>query len=757
MARLRPAAGYQLALLVLSVLTVAVALESLRQFWKMAPLGAGLWLLAAGGVFFAWIWWRSRAAWLLLSLAGAAAAVLAYRRLPEVAPWLAAVRDQALDLAAQLQVGNFGTTFGSNLGLVMLAAVGIGAGWLVTTESFRRGKAFWTMVAGLLLFGTEWSWYFQPSATFFTVYTLLTLVLWVLGHAALRDARWRAEGRQVSNRPQLAPALAAVLAVTLISTVLPNDIAPINLGELGQRLQRTFPVLQQLRGGGVATFGGGFSLAATGFTPELGRLGGPVTLDNRVALEVTPLQPLTETLYLRGATFLEYTGTTWEAGDSPELTLNADGTLPAQYASDALLRDFTLEVTPTVNFGRTIFNVLEPRKIEGVSGYQADAELNLFADRSVGRNTYTLSTRLPIYSAEQIRMAGSDEPQDIERYLQLPKGVPSRVAGMARRLTSTFAHSYDKAVAIELYLRSMRYTLDTPSTPAGRDFVDYFLFDLQEGYCTYYASAMTVMLRALGIPARFVEGFALPPSAPSESDGKGHRTYQVFNSQAHAWVEAYFPGYGWVTFDPTPRADLPLIARSAPAPVQEESPSSTPTQTLPGQPVPQDNRSREPIEGLDDLELPGPAPAPAREWPWYLTPLLLLGVLILLAARTLRAQDRFQSRESRSLVQEAWEKASGLLGRFGMGRAPHQTPQEYAEQIGTAMPPLREEARLVAEDYNLARYGPGTEPVPPEVAARAKSFWQHARALLFDRYGWRIYLWRRLWRRRAYGRPRRRQ
>ncbi|HEX9059858.1 MAG TPA: transglutaminase domain-containing protein, partial [Clostridia bacterium] len=133
-----------------------------------------------------------------------------------------------------------------------------------------------------------------------------------------------------------------------------------------------------------------------------------------------------------------------------------------------------------------------------------------------------------------------------KRYLQLPPSLPARVKDFAKNLTSTCKTDYDKAKAIEKYLsNNYAYTLAPDPTPKDRDFTDYFLFDLKEGYCTYYATAMTVMVRSLGIPARYVEGYALPPIAGTNG------VYEVTNQQAHAWVEVYFEGFGWLPFEPT--------------------------------------------------------------------------------------------------------------------------------------------------------------------------------------------------------------
>jgi transglutaminase-like putative cysteine protease len=170
--------------------------------------------------------------------------------------------------------------------------------------------------------------------------------------------------------------------------------------------------------------------------------------------------------------------------------------------------------------------------------------------------TYRADSLLPVISEEQLRSAGSDYPEWIKnRYLALPDQVPDRVLALARDLTATEPTPYDRALAIESYLRTFSYTLDVPSPPFHRDAVDYFLFDLQQGHCYYYATTMVVLARAAGLPARLVIGYA---GGTCDADNV---RYLVREADAHAWVEVYFPQYGWVEFEPT--AGRPPIERQA--------------------------------------------------------------------------------------------------------------------------------------------------------------------------------------------------
>jgi len=144
------------------------------------------------------------------------------------------------------------------------------------------------------------------------------------------------------------------------------------------------------------------------------------------------------------------------------------------------------------------------------------------------------------------------------KYLQLPDTLPVRVKELALSITSDYENDYDKAKAIEQFFKGngFTYTLSPPKAPRGVDFVDYFLFDTRQGYCTYYASSMAVLLRCAGIPARYVEGYVLP--AKPEKDN----LYKVTNEMAHAWVEAYFEGFGWLQFEPTPPFS-PILYRNS--------------------------------------------------------------------------------------------------------------------------------------------------------------------------------------------------
>jgi transglutaminase-like putative cysteine protease len=168
---------------------------------------------------------------------------------------------------------------------------------------------------------------------------------------------------------------------------------------------------------------------------------------------------------------------------------------------------------------------------------------------------YTVRSQVPQYTTEQLRRAGTDYPDDVRAtYLQLPGDTSTRVRERAAEIAGGEDNPYDKAVAIETWLEeNKRYSL-TVEQPEG-DITESFLFEMDAGYCTYYATTMVTLLRAQGVPARFAVGYT-----PGEQVGDDR--YVVRGLDSHAWVEVYFPDVGWVRFDPTPAAPRQTAERT---------------------------------------------------------------------------------------------------------------------------------------------------------------------------------------------------
>jgi len=166
---------------------------------------------------------------------------------------------------------------------------------------------------------------------------------------------------------------------------------------------------------------------------------------------------------------------------------------------------------------------------------------------------------------EEMRAAGTEYPDWVmERYVQLPSGFSQQVTDLALEITSEADTPYDQVVAVTDYLRSnITYASVIPPAPANQDIIEWFLFQEQQGFCTYYASAEVLMLRSLGIPARLAIGYAEGVVTPDQL------VYHVRQMDSHAWPEVFFPNIGWVIFEPT---------ASLPQPVFSEGPEASVTQ-----------------------------------------------------------------------------------------------------------------------------------------------------------------------------------
>jgi protein-glutamine gamma-glutamyltransferase len=307
----------------------------------------------------------------------------------------------------------------------------------------------------------------------------------------------------------------------------------------------------------------------SGFTDqvELGQIG-EIKKSDAVVMRVETGKPINyAALRWRGNALTNFDGRRWTAGERGAETLPADaeGWIPLRERLKAgelrgEILQFTVLQEPMAS--DTLFvpgNVLALRgNFTGEAGGVSHRRAYIYRDASGSLSNpfhnyiairYTGLSQLPPLDRARLTVAGTDYPADIrERYLQLPTEIDQRVAALAQSATARVSTPYDKAAAIESFLKTKySYTLDLTGKP-GKDPLAHFLFETRAGHCEYFASAMTVMLRTLGIPSREVNGFL-----PGEYNDLGG-DYIVRASDAHSWVEAYFPGNGWIVFDPTPAA-----------------------------------------------------------------------------------------------------------------------------------------------------------------------------------------------------------
>ncbi|MHB0878243.1 MAG: transglutaminase family protein, partial [Anaerolineae bacterium] len=245
----------------------------------------------------------------------------------------------------------------------------------------------------------------------------------------------------------------------------------------------------------------------------------------------------------RAATYERYTGSGWENGAYTEAEVNGGATLPLPDTDIETRKESHQEFSLR---GRTgvLYAVGQPYQFDepvAVNERTGDDVVSVHSDAYV----YEVTSLVPDITVAELDEAGEDYPEWVsERYLALPD-LPQRLRDLVAEVLAGADTPYRKARAVEAYLRQFPYDLNVPQAPATQDVVDYFLFDLQRGYCDYYATAMVVMLRQAGVPARLAIGYA------RGTYDRDRAAWVVKQSDSHAWVEVYFPRYGWIEFEPT--------------------------------------------------------------------------------------------------------------------------------------------------------------------------------------------------------------
>lgn len=505
---------------------------------------------------------------------------------------------------------------------------------------------------------------------------------------------------------RIVPLCAAILAATALLMPLSGQVSP-ELNQLAQRVRRMLDDYLFFTDARTT-----FSLSATGYQPlGVSQLGGPANPEDTPVMQV---RTSGRTL-LRGTIKNEYDGHAWADSTSGRRYLYVN---PRFYAlrrdlfdqkrpSDAIRAQLPAGETITVLMRADAASTLYlTQRFSALSGHDIvpyfSPASEVFGTRSLAfGDSYTftglrLSGDTPgIREAVLAAAHHSDAYADTVRadYLALPDGVETDVYALAGQITQDAQTDFDRAAALCAYLRSAYpYTLAQNVPPAGRDFVSWFLLDEQQGYCTSFATAMAVMARMVGLPARYIEGYAAVPDSDSVA--------RVTQQQAHAWVEIYFSGFGWLPFDPTPgtndaggtlpsddpEGDSPTPSPSptatptpSPSPAPDASPSPTPSPS----PEPDSTPTPEP-DAPSDTPSPTPPPSddePPRDPPHRLWPLLLLLLFALLAALRLYlcapAQVAGRQKNANDALLVWYRAAEDALLCMGIAPLPGEAPASF--------------------------------------------------------------------------------
>ena len=600
--------------------------------------------------------------------------------------------------------------------LLILWAATSWAGW----STFRHHRALLALApAGFVLASNN---YFASLPIIWLAPFMLALVILAVRLRQYRlETGWKANNVDYSREFRLELYLSGLFvaaAVAGIMLITPNvhlsaisnafwDIFSHPYNVLEARVERFLPELDRsprsLVDQGV-TGGGGL--------PRSHLIGDPPELSERLVMAVStsdadPVVSGSAANYRwRGVTFSAYNGHGWEnpADTTIERFSPGEVWLTQSWQGRRSLRQ-VFEIAANRPFW--LYGVGEPvaadrpfqahlRGLDDAVGFEAEAR------------DYTIISEMPDVTESDLRSAPPATGSALTPYLDLPDSTPDRVLALAADVTTAADTPYDQAKALESYLRTYPYDLDVPQPPTDVDIADYFLFDLQRGYCDYYATSMVVMARSLGLPARLAVGYAA-----GEYDEQRQR-FTVVEADAHSWPEIYFTDYGWIPFEPT-----------AAQPVYVRQPVGIETQVADG----------------DAADLASQLAQLRRQawllsgvWRWAL--LLALPLLLILAVRTIWRDWRLRQRAA-----NPWQLAYLHLERWGnrldVTPAPWLTPHEYAQRWRSRLvqgthPP--DSAQAAADDIDqlseaLERraYAPASAQ-PSDVAANP--LWRQLRSKL---------------------------
>lgn len=640
-------------------------------------------------------------------------------------------------------------------------------------QQFRLGRVWLAIIPpGVFLVGNN-LWYEAEGLgdanldIYLIAFLFLAFLLLIHSHMEAREYEWyRHRVRYPTKLRRNFLGVGVIVLALLLSTswLLPTgqDSEGIDLGEpfeeLNTLLRRIFPPVSD-RGIATVDYYGGDRL----------QLSGPVQLSDSEVLRVKVDENVSGIrMYWRSTVYDTYQFGGWIHNRNVRAYKEGEG-MTFNVGDYQSRRTITQEFTLSIPASSLVYAAPQPVSM----GLGVDAELNCLESRGpdcVNRreevdvavirareplregDSYTVTSSISVATGEQLRNDNTNYPAWVtQTYLQGGDEISGNLRGLTRQIVSGYTNPYDKAKAIEFWLRTnLLYDEFIPAPPTNVDPVDWFVFEIRRGYCNYYASAMVLMLRSEGIPARIVAGFA----EGTYSNGE----YRVKESDAHTWVEVFFPSYGWVNFEPTADessldrpGDIPLSPQQqffptvtpTPIPTASVQPTSTPFQsenqltptptiTLTPTPSPSGNQSP-PIITATPSSTPTPTATPTATITPTSTPppppqdvnvnedngsailqivaIFLGGLLLLLLVLVVSGLVAFWWFENRGLwglnpIQKSYARM-GIYGQWiGETLSERETPQERGKRLGEAVPDGKKPITDIASLYTYDRFAP---------------------------------------------------
>jgi transglutaminase-like putative cysteine protease len=642
--------------------------------------------------------------------------------LPETLPWHAKIPELALRQLDWLQkaanvVLDPDAADTSRDGLIFVMQTGMLlwlVGHLAAWYTFRKLR-IWLVIlpSGIVLLLTVTNYYGpQPMMATVVAYLFLTILYIVSSHYMVREKNWREE-KVVYNRDTRLDFLQIGFLIALVAIPLawlvPNVAAGGVLQEYSQPLDSGW---QRIQDGWTQLFA---SLKSYGgeYADLYGKtlaLGGPRDIAPVPVMDVQA----NGGRYWRGTSYDTFTGSGWTT--TADTTLVVDPDRPVEVSPYVRQQVITATITTYLpNTGMIYF----PHVPQGTD---RQVKMTVFEDDHGTYDIIDAVSRYVLYEGKKydawgtasvvddisLRAAGDDYPDWVlDLYTQLPPDLSPRIGELADEIAGNQVTAYDKADALTNWLRTnISYNELISAPPVDVDPLEYFLYDSREGYCNYYASALVVMLRTQGIPARIVAGYA--QGTYLEDQG----VYRVYSDDSHTWVEVFFPRYGWVEFEPT-ASEAPIV-RTA-----ERNEAPPPGATTGDQNDPLEDRLNEDElmrrRALDRGDVGGVGPALPRQIGWIAGG---AAAVVVLAGGALFFWVQIRA-GGESLTAQVYDRMSRFARWLGVQLLPSQTPHERAAVLVSAAPDARPPIEVITDLYVEERFGQVENGRFDQQAARA--------------------------------------
>ncbi|CAM2363435.1 transglutaminase family protein [Listeria seeligeri] len=433
-----------------------------------------------------------------------------------------------------------------------------------------------------------------------------------------------------------------------------------------------------------------------GYSEDDTELGGAVKKDN-----ATVFKARTDNgHYWRVESKRIYTGVGWANEKSTELQQFSSGdNFPIQLSEETTGEAKTAEIS----FEASSEYVPYPYGTQAINSAVDTFNANLTTEKITPTNTiknYTIELKTPVYNIETMQKADFSTLPDsfVSKYTQTPSELPKRVATLTNKITKDADSIYDKTKAIESYLSaSGEFTYstdDAKETPNGADYVDQFLFETKIGYCDNFSTSMVVMLRTLGIPTRWAKGYT---PGEGEKDAKGDKaTYTITNNNAHSWPEVFFPGTGWVPFEPTATFSNPEnfqeptteTANKPDTPNESSSEASKPdtTEKAPDQ-TDGSSSTGETKQAEQAKTDKANNPLKIPSWIWWIPIGLIVAIIsaAVIFRRRIRSYLLLRTLQKNPIFSKTYIKLLKSLASYGYIRQSSETLRQFAARVDTEL------------------------------------------------------------------------